>query len=265
MSNSKLIGISLALFLLFATSALYAAPPGNCSVATLNGSYGFYGYTPATLVMDPAMRVAIAGIIRFDGKGHLSGESIGNVEGWGAGGVATFEGTYTVNPDCTYSGEHTGDGETLHFVETITGEGMTQETRFVVTDPGWVALGFERKIQPAGCSLATLKGSYALFGEGTVTGLRPPIPMSHVGTVTFDGAGTFFGSDTIMLGGTMIADMFTGTYAVTEECMVTASIHSDVVGDVQQVGWIVGEGKSTEEHLIVTNPGFLFVETTRKQ
>jgi hypothetical protein len=265
MLSRRLIGISLVMFLLCTTSALYAAPPGNCSVATLNGSYGFYGQTPATLVMDPVMRVAIVGIIRYDGNGHLSGGSMTNVNGWGAGGVATFEGTYTVNPDCTYSGEHTGDGETFHFVGTIAGSGMSQETRFVVTDPGWVALGFERKIQPAGCSLASLKGSYALFGEGTVTGLTPPAPMSHVGTVTFDGAGTFFGSDTIMLGGAMIPDMFTGTYTVTEECMVTANIHSDVVGDVQEVGWIVGEGRSTEEHLIVTNAGFLFVEATRKQ
>jgi len=265
MSSGRSICTCLALLLLSATSALYAAPPENCSLATLNGSYGFYGQTPASLVMDPVMRVAIVGITRFDGKGHLSGASISNMEGWGAGEVATFEGTYTVNSDCTYSGEHTGDGETLHFVGTIAGSGMSQQMRFVVTDPGWVALGFERKISPAGCSLATLKGSYALFGEGTVTGLTPPAPMSHVGSLTFDGAGNFFGSDTTMLGGAMFPDTFIGSYTVTEECLVTANIHSDIAGDVQEMGWIVGEGESTEEHLIVTNPGFLFLEATRKQ
>lgn len=255
----------LALFMMFTVSGLYAAPAGNCSLATLNGSFGFYGQTPATLVMDPVMRVAIVGIVHFDGNGHLFGKSVDNVNGWGAGGVSTFEGTYSVNPDCTYSGEHTGDGDTLHFVGTITGTGMSQEMRFVVTDPGWVALGFEKKIQPAGCSAATLKGSYALFGEGTVTGLTPPAPISHVGNITFDGAGTFFGSDTTMLGGVLLSDIFSGTYTVTEECMVTANIHSDVAGEVQEVGWIVGEGRSMEEHLIVTTPGFMFTEATRKQ
>lgn len=265
MSRKGFVSISVTLFLLFTTSALYAAPPGNCSLATLNGSYGFFGEAPATLMGDPALRLVISGIIRFDGKGNLSGESIGNMEGWGAGGVGTFAGTYTVNPDCTYSGEHTGDGETLHFVGTITGSGMLQEMRFVVTDPGWVALGTDKRIQPAPCSLSTLKGSFALFGQGTVTALTPPAPIAHVGTVTYDGAGKFFGSDTIMMNGTMIPDTFTGTYTVTEECMISVDIASTAVGVVHETGWIVGQGKSTEVHLIATDPGFLFQEATRKQ
>jgi hypothetical protein len=264
MSRKGFVSISVTLFLLFTTSALYASPPGNCSLATLNGSYGFFGEAPA-LVGDPALRLVISGIIRFDGKGNLSGESIGNMEGWGAGGVGTFAGTYTVNPDCTYSGEHTGDGETLHFVGTITGSGMLQEMRFVVTDPGWVALGTDKRIQPAPCSLSTLKGSFALFGQGTVTALTPPAPIAHVGTVTYDGAGKFFGSDTIMMNGTMIPDTFTGTYTVTEECMISVDIASTAVGVVHETGWIVGQGKSTEVHLIATDPGFLFQEATRKQ
>jgi hypothetical protein len=237
----------------------------HCSRATLNGSYGFFGEAPATLVVDPMMRLVISGIIRFDGKGNLSGESISNVEGWGAGGVGKFTGTYTVNPDCTYSGEHTGDGETLHFVGTITGSGMLQETRFVVTDAGWVALGTVKKIQPALCSLATLTGSYALFGQGTVTALTPPAPIAHVGTVTYDGAGNFFGSDTIMLNGVSIPDKFTGTYTVTGECMISVDIASTAVGVIHEVGWIVGTGKSQEIRLIGTDPGFMFFEATRKQ
>lgn len=170
-----------------------------------------------------------------------------------------------MNPDCTYSGEHTGNGETLHFTGTITGSGMLQETRFVVTDPGWVALGTNKRIRPEHCSLSTLKGSYALFGEGTVTALTPPAPISHVGTVTYDGRGNFFGSDTIMLNGTMIPDTFTGTYAVTNGCMISVDIASTAVGVVHEQGWIVGQGESTEVHLIVTDPGFLFYEATRKQ
>ena len=244
--------------------------PGNrqrCSLATLHGSYGFFGEAPATLMGDPPLRLVLTGIIRFDGKGNLSGGAIGNTEGWGADGVGTFTGTYTVNPDCTYSGEHTGDGdgETLHFVGTITGKGMPQALRFVVTDQGWVALGIDKRIQRAPCSLSTLKGSYALFGQGTITALTPPAPAAHVGTVTYDGADRFFGSDTIMLNGTMIPDTFIGTYTVTEECMISVEIASTAMGLVHETGWIVGQGKSTEVHLIVTDPGFLFQEATRKQ
>ncbi len=263
MSSRRLICISLALFLQCMASALYAASPGNCSVATLNGSYSFFGEAPATLA---GMQLVVSGIIRYDGKGNLSGEAIANVEGWGAGPPGAFAGTYTVGPDCTYSGEHTGeDGETLHFTGTITGSGMLQEMRFVVTDPGWVALGTVKKIQPGACSLATLKGSYALFGQGAVTAFTPPAPIAHVGTATYDGAGNISGNDTIMLNGAETADSYTATYSVTEECMISVEITSTAVGLVHEQGWIVGEGKSQEVRLIVTDPGFVFTEATRKQ
>jgi hypothetical protein len=253
----------LALFLFLATSAVYAAPPGNCSVATLNGSYGFFGEAPVTLA---GTQLVVSGIIRFDGNGNLSGESLANVGGAGGTPVGGFVGTYTVSPDCTYSGVHTGEGvETLHFVGTITGSGMLQEMRFVVTDPGWVALGTVKKIQPGGCSLSTLKGSYALFGQGSVTALNPPAPIAHVGTVTYDGAGNFVGSDTIMLNGVMVPDTFTGTYGITEECRISVDISSTAVGMIHELGWIVGTGKSQEVRLIGTDPGFTFVEATRKQ
>ncbi len=263
MFSTKLIGISLMLLVLFAGQPLYASPPGNCSLATLNGSYSFF--EAATLIGDPAMRMVTSGIIRFDGNGKSSGESITNVEGSGVAGVDSFTGTYAVNSDCTYSGDLTGGGVTFHFVGTITGDGMLRETHYVITDPGWFAPGTVKKIRPAACSVATLKGTYALFGKGTVTAYSPSQPITHVGIVTYDGAGNFSCQDTIMLNGALIPDTFTGTYTVTEDCMITVDIVSTAVGVVHEKGWIVGHGKSTEVHLIVTDPGFVFCETTRKQ
>ena len=263
MSRMRLIAVSLVLLPLFAAPALCASPQRKCSRATLNGSFGFF--EEATLVGDPSMRMVTSGIIRFDGHGNHSGESMTNVEGLGVSGVDTFTGTYSVNKDCTYSGELTGGGVTFHFVGTITGEGMLQEMRYVVTDPGWVSLGTLKRIPTAACSSASLKGSYALFGQGTVAALTPPAPISHVGMVTYDGAGSFFGSDTIMLNGVMIPDSFTGTYTVTAECMISVDIASTAVGVVHEAGWIVGHGKSREVHLIVIDPGFVFSEATRKQ
>jgi hypothetical protein len=68
-----------------------------------------------------------------------------------------------------------------------------------------------------------------------------------------------------MLNGTETPDNYTATYTVTEECRISVEITSDAVGVVHELGWIVGEGKDTEVHLIVTDPGFLFTEATRKQ
>lgn len=271
MKVSKMFTVAVAL-------ALYAIPlmgqdnainSRQCSLATLNGSYSFFGEAPATLVVEPGqvMGFVVSGIIRFDGHGNLTGESIDNFGGLGSAGAVRFDGTYTVNPDCTYLGIHTDElGQTLHFAGTITGSGMLQEMRFVVTDEGWVALGTDKKIPSGGCSLSTLRGSYALFGQGSVfpDGISP-VPIAHVGTVTYDGAGNFFGSDTIMLNGIMTPDTFTGKYTLTEECMVSIEITSTAVGVIHEAGWIVGEGKSQEVRLIGTDPGFMFVEATRKQ
>lgn len=263
MSSTKWIVVSLMVLALLAARSAYASPPGNCSLATLNGSYSFF--EAATLIGDPATRMVTSGIIHFDGNGNSSGESLTNVEGWGVAGADTFTGTYAVNSDCTYSGDLTGGGVTFHFVGTIAGAGMLQETRYVITDAGWVAPGTVKRIQPTACSLATLKGSYALYGEGAVTAFNPSQPITHVGMVTYDGAGNFFGSDTIMLNGTSVPDTFTGTYTVTGECMISVEIASTAVGLVHEKGWIVGQGNSTEVHLIVTDPGFVFREATRKQ
>ena len=61
------------------------------------------------------------------------------------------------------------------------------------------------------------------------------------------------------------ADTFTGTYTVTADCTVSVEIFSTAVGVVHELGRVTGDGKSREVHLIVTDPGFMVVEATRKQ
>ncbi len=255
--------LSGALLLFTIAAAVCAQAQGNCSLATLNGSYGFFGQ--GTVVTEPPMRLVTSGIIKYDGNGNLSGESMNNVEGWGAVGD-TLVGTYTVSPDCIVTGEHTSpSGETLHFVGTISNAGTSQEIHFVLTDPGFVALGTSRKMPPGGCSLATLRGPYALFGEGVVTASTPPALIAHAGVVTYDGMGAFAGSDTITLNGSTLSDTFAGTYAVTADCTISVEINSTIVGVVHEFGRITGEGKSREVHLIISDPGFMFLETTKQQ
>ena len=171
-----------------------------------------------------------------------------------------------MSPDCIVTGQHTDAyGETLHYVGPITGDGPLQEIHFVVTDPGFVAAGTSKKMPAGGCSVATLKGYYGLFGQGTVTAYNPPAPITHAGSLTYDGKGKFAGSDTIALNSSIVPDQFTGTYTVSQDCTISVEINSTAVGVVHQLGRITGEGKNREVHLIVTDPGFLFLETTRKQ
>jgi len=246
-----------------AVPAAQAQPP--CSLNTLNGSYGFFG--EATLVTEPPVVLVTTGMITFDGAGNLTGESVSNVNGWGAGDPGTFTGYYTVNPDCTYSGMHWGPGgeEPLRFTGVITGSGIFQETHFVVTEPGWVALGTVKKMPPGGCSLGSLKGSYALSGGGTITANVPPLPYRDLGIVIYDGAGNFYGSDTAMVGGLEVADLFTGNATVTEGCAVSIEISTTAYGLLHAMGWITGEAKSQEFHFIYTDPGLLATGTLKKQ
>jgi hypothetical protein len=95
---------------------------GGCSVATLNGNYGFKntGFTtPSHSVTGTEIPVAVLGLDMFDGAGNISVTN-GTLAVKGkifTGG--TTSGTYTVNPDCTGSITYTAGvaaGETQNMV-----------------------------------------------------------------------------------------------------------------------------------------------------
>ncbi len=120
------------------------------------------------------------------------------------------------------------------------------------------------------CSLATLRGNYSLFGQGTITarlpGLPPPpFPTNHSGMVIFDGAGNFSGSEVASVNGMAAPFTFTGTYTVNPDCTASAEITNSAGLVVHESGMITGIGIFQEIHLIVTDPGWVFDETVRKQ
>jgi len=101
----------LALFCAFSATAAFAQETSSCSLATLNGSYGFTvrgeSLVPASTPGSNARVVLVSGvaITEYDGKGHIVSDrdtiNDGNVMShWG---LST--GSYLVNPDCTGSFE----------------------------------------------------------------------------------------------------------------------------------------------------------------
>jgi hypothetical protein len=120
------------------------------------------------------------------------------------------------------------------------------------------------------CSLATVQGSYALYGQGTITGSLPgfpppPILTNHSGIVTFDGVGNFSGSEMASLNGLIGPATFTGTYTVNPNCTVTAELTNSLGLTVHEWGTISGSGALQEVHLIVTDAGWVFDETLKKK
>ena len=163
----------------------------ECSLETLKGAYGIF-VQGTLLVTSPQLPFVVSGIFTYDGAGNVSGTYTQSVGGGISTGTAA--GTYQVNSDCTYSATLTTPVGVGHRAGTITGEGMQQEIHILYTDPISVAFGTLKPTPQGGCSLETLKGSYALFGQGTILPPgAPPILRATAGILTFDGAGNFSG------------------------------------------------------------------------
>jgi hypothetical protein len=205
----------------------------------------------------------------YDGAGNFSGTYTLSVGGAIVPG--TFTGTYFVNPDCTYSDEFTPLPHfVVHHAGTITGEGMLQEIDYIYTDAGVVISGRAKKAAPWPCSLATLKGAYALFGQGTVTGPipgfpPPPLLFAHTGILTFDGKGNLSGESTEDFDSVIVPETYTGTYIVNPDCAATATIKTSLGLVIHEAGTITGDGDSKEVHNIITNAGWVVADTVKKQ
>jgi hypothetical protein len=141
---------------------------------------------------------------------------------------------------------------------------MLQEIHIVYTDPSSVASGTLKKTPEGPCSLETLKGTYALFGQGTIF-TSPPLADATAGILTFDGAGNFSGEDTANINGASAPVTFTGTYAVASDCGVSAVIYASNGHVLSEEGSITGEGDFKEIHDIFTSPGWVFTDTLKKQ
>src|SRR5258707_772256 len=71
------------------------------------------------------------------------------------------------------------------------------------------------------CSNRSLKGSYGLYGSGTVIGVGP---TALIARFTFDGAGNLTGTVASKVNGNNASFTLTGTYVVDEDCNVSDSV-----------------------------------------
>jgi hypothetical protein len=265
MTIRKLAWSLLLVALLLSFPALVVEAKGECSLATLNGTYGaldqgtVLGQLPG--FPPPPFQVAITGIVTYDGAGNLSGTATGIFGGGITGGPVT--GTYTVKPDCTYSDEFTPlPGLVLHHVGTISAGGILREIDYIYADAGVDIAGTAKKTPPGGCSLASLKGTYEILEQGLL-----PVPrlFAASGTHTYDGAGNLTGTSTASLGGTIVTGTHTGTYTVNPDCTYSHDLTVAPGVVLHHAGTITGGGIFREVQYIFTNPGTIAFGTTKKQ
>ncbi len=101
----------------------------------------------------------------------------------------------------------------------------------------------------SGCSLASLKGRYAIEGQGTVVAQlpgfpAPPAPQGEVAIATLDGAGSFSGSATLNIGGLVLNSIaFTGNYTVNSDCTGTATVNTALGLTLHNAVVVIGGGQ----------------------
>jgi hypothetical protein len=266
----NLIGMLLLLFIGVApaNSSDYSqetASSSDCSRAILKGRYA--NIERGTQSVGPlSYPYASIGSAIFDGKGKWEGTGTTSLGGKIISG-SNFSGTYNVNPNCTFSSQFgVKDPDTFHIVGTIAGTGQFQEVHYNYTDDWMIASATLKKTPGGGCSLATVRGSYALFGEGTRTHVpASPVPVNHTGVVTFDGKGHFLGQATSNEGGKVKGRRFKGKYTVNSECTLKATITFSNGSVLHEEGIITGESPFTEIHTIITDSGWVFADVFKKQ
>jgi hypothetical protein len=263
----------LALLVIPVLAQTNAGHKKSCSLVTLQGTYGDIeeGVVLAQFpgLPAPPYPVVLAGTVTYDGVGNVSGIYTSSLGGVIVPGTGT--GTYTINPDCTYSDEITpSSGPVFHHAGTITGQGMLQELHVTYTDPWLVATGTAKKIQPGPCSIATLKGTYGFLEQGTIAvqlpGFPPPpVPYVGVGTITYDGNGNASGTFTTNIDGQSISSTATGMYTVSAACTYTDQLISSSGLASTDAGAITGAGTFQEVHYTNSGGGFVSVGTAKRQ
>lgn len=124
-------------------------------------------------------------------------------------------------------------------------EGLNQPTslEFIDGTAYVVTLGGEIwKVEVDGevdgaCTLGSIEGAYVFQGSGVTVADDAVLPISEAGMVTFDGAGSSSGVNSVSVNGERVVskEAFTGTYAVTSDCIYTLTIGEEGEDDAYEI------------------------------
>jgi hypothetical protein len=115
-----------------------------------------------------------------------------------------------------------------------------------------------------GCSLATLKGTFADKETGFIT--APPElagPIAGVNIETFDGKGVLTGTGIVSLNGNIVPGTFTGTYTVNPDCTGTYTVQNSL-GLTVHAFFVIDDG-GNEFQDVITDPGTVITCIARRQ
>jgi hypothetical protein len=109
--------------------------------------------------------------------------------------------------------------------------------------------------QDGGCSMAQLRGAYAVYGQGSGILGNPPQPGTEVDV-------GIAGSITFSFNGKIFRTKFIGAYLVNSDCTMTMNIQDDLGEHLQEEGVVLGHGD--EIRFIETNPGTVIARVAKR-
>src|ERR1700678_2576332 len=120
------------------------------------------------------------------------------------------------------------------------------------------------QVAQRGCSNASLIGTYAYTGAGTIVSPAAIAgPFAEVGMQTFDGQGHTTATATASQGGNILQFTITGTYTVNPDCTGTLTLQVAPIGITVPV-FIVIDNNWNEFQAIETSPGVVITRIGHK-
>jgi hypothetical protein len=201
--------LALVLFFL-AAIGVSAASAATCTLASMDGTYGFL-----TNGFDGSYPAVSGGQAIADGKGNLSGSF--NYSVGGEQFDFAFTGSYTMEKNCTGTLTYTADSDTIHFnfVMDDTSKGM----QLARTDAGYIFTGYAI---PQGTETCGLSGKSSTFAFNLFGGLSGTGTVAYTGQLVLNGKGALTGTETLNLDGTITSGVsLTGSYTQNSNCLGT--------------------------------------------
>jgi len=214
---------------------------GECSEATLQGSYGFHaiGSSPA------AEHFAVVGLTTFDGLGAWQSDNTSSVDG--VSSRSTAKGTYYVSSDCTGYMVNASELLIQEIVIVDGGNEMRSLARMKDAPPNAHWTGLYKKQNVKDCSAATVEGSWGYSFQGSILRDESFQPYTLAGRFTSDGAGTIVATERRVTGDDFIITSFSVPYTVSSDCTgETGAIYFVFVADGSEAFVINKSGPRTD-------------------
>ncbi len=228
---------------------------GNCSAATLNGTYSLtLSGRAITAAGSFAGTIQAVGTATFDGKSAVTFTGIANTN-HGAGTPFSYTGSYAIASNC-YGPINFVTGNPATYTLVVWGGGSNFAT--TGSDATYVYSGSGNNAFPAGCATATLSGPYSFTTSGsTLSGTTQTGSAGEEGVFQFDGQGKVTASYADSSGGTSPAAITaTGTYSVTSGCLASATL-VDSNGATNTLNFVLTGNYGASADVILANPQFV--------